>query len=151
MGLEFQESKKEVNAQSDPDLSEHGVMRCAEECLDFQILLDPFEKELDLPAFLVQIRNGLGIQMIGIGNIAVFFAGFRIDLSHHAQRLRDVAEQDGAINGNAFCLAAGTLAQVFNPGIAFEAGDEIDAVFHEALVPAVVGKAHVEHDHGTKR
>jgi hypothetical protein len=128
LGLEFQEGKKEVNAQSDPDLSKYRVMRCAKERFDFQVLLDPFEKEFDLPAFLVEISDGLGIQVIGIGDITVLLAGFRIDVTDDTQRLWDVTEQNGAINGNAFCLATGTLAQVLDLGIAFETSDEIDAV-----------------------
>ena len=75
LGLEFQEGKKEVNAQSDPDLSKYRVMRCAKKCFDFQVLLDPFEKEFDLPAFLVEISDGLGIQVIGIGDISEINSG----------------------------------------------------------------------------
>ena len=75
LGLEFQEGKKEVNAQSDPDLSKYRVMRCAKERFDFQVLLDPFEKEFDLPAFLVEISDGLGIQVTGIGDISEINSG----------------------------------------------------------------------------
>jgi len=50
-------------------------MRCAKERFDFQVLLDPFEKEFDLPAFLVEISDGLGIQVIGIGDISEINSG----------------------------------------------------------------------------
>ena len=43
-GPEFQEGKEHVNDQGDPDLRPHRIKRRAEEDLDFQVLLDPLEK-----------------------------------------------------------------------------------------------------------
>lgn len=43
----------QVNADCDPDLSSHGVLGCAEECFDAQVLFDPFEEQFDLPAAFV--------------------------------------------------------------------------------------------------
>ena len=47
----------EENAHSDPDLSFHGVLAQSVEGLDPQVLLDPLEEELDLPAGLVGLRD----------------------------------------------------------------------------------------------
>jgi len=44
------------------DLGLHSVFACAEKVLDAQVLLDPFEKEFDLPAVFVQGCDGGGSQ-----------------------------------------------------------------------------------------
>lgn len=48
----------EVNADSDPDLGAHGVLCCAEEGFDAQVLLDPFEEQFDLPPAFVNGCDG---------------------------------------------------------------------------------------------
>ena len=48
--LLFQNSHQHVGRDSDPDLGLHRVLGRAVESLDTQVLLDPFEEELDLPA-----------------------------------------------------------------------------------------------------
>ena len=59
--LDFQfasdDGDEHVDADSDPDLGLHGVVGVAVERLDSQILFDPFEEQLDLPAALVQAGN----------------------------------------------------------------------------------------------
>jgi hypothetical protein len=41
-----------------PDLGLHRVGRSAEERLDAQMLFDPFEEDLDLPAMAIQRADG---------------------------------------------------------------------------------------------
>jgi len=41
-------------------LAHYGVFRVADERFDFQVLFDEAEEDLNLPAFLVNIGNGLG-------------------------------------------------------------------------------------------
>jgi len=55
----FQYGHKQVDAQSHPDLGFDGIDRRAEEGLDPQVLLDPLEEQLDLPAQPEDVRNGL--------------------------------------------------------------------------------------------
>src|SRR3989338_8374602 len=43
-----------VDADGDPDLRSHRVLRGAVETLDSQMLLDPFEEQLHLPSTFVQ-------------------------------------------------------------------------------------------------
>ena len=43
-----------VDADGDPDLCSHSVLRGAVETLDSQMLLDPFEEQLHLPSTFVQ-------------------------------------------------------------------------------------------------
>ena len=50
--LEFllQDGDEDVDADGDPDLGLHGVLRVAVERFDAEVLFDPFEEEFDLPA-----------------------------------------------------------------------------------------------------
>ena len=73
-GFEFKESKREIDAQNNLYLSEHSLALCTKEYFNLQALLYPLGEELELPAFLVEIGNGL--DLIGIDNITVFPAGF---------------------------------------------------------------------------
>ncbi len=43
------DGNQDVNRHCNPDLSAHGVLGCAEECLNAKVLLDPLEEEFDLP------------------------------------------------------------------------------------------------------
>jgi len=43
--------------QSDIDLDAHRLFAAAEEAADFQVLLEPFEQQLDVPALLVEPGN----------------------------------------------------------------------------------------------
>jgi len=56
------DGNQQVGANSDPDLRFHGIGRGAIEGLDLQVLFDPLEKQLDLPALPVDLGNGGGGQ-----------------------------------------------------------------------------------------
>jgi len=47
-----------IDGDGGPDLRLRTLRERREERFDAQVLLDPFEKQLDLPATLVQLRNG---------------------------------------------------------------------------------------------
>ena len=49
------DGEEAVNGHGYPELRPHGVLRVAVKRLDFQVLLDPFEKQLHLPALLVKL------------------------------------------------------------------------------------------------
>ena len=69
---------QQIHAHGHPDLGQYGVARGAEEGFDFQVLLDPFEEQLDLPAILVDRRDGFGRQAEAIGEEDVVLAGLGI-------------------------------------------------------------------------
>ena len=48
--LLFDNSDKYVSGESAPDLSLHCILAVADETLDAQVLLDPLEEQLGLPA-----------------------------------------------------------------------------------------------------
>ena len=101
-----------IRAYGDPDLALDGILRGAEERLDPQVLLDPFEEQLHLPAHLVELtdRERLEIQMVGyehqlLAGLGVFEADaaqrFRVALLgiEHGQSDRVVADHPGAAVG----------------------------------------------------
>lgn len=53
--FEFEPDQEQVSDQGGPDLNEHGIPASAVEGLDFRILLDPLEKEFDLPAAAIKL------------------------------------------------------------------------------------------------
>lgn len=56
------DSHQDVHGDGCPDLRLDRVLGNSVEGFDAQVLLDPFEEQLDLPAALVQLRNGEGRQ-----------------------------------------------------------------------------------------
>jgi len=56
-GSQLQIFQNQHGDQSRPDLRLHGVGTGSEEGLDLQVLFDCFEKQLDLPAVLVDRRD----------------------------------------------------------------------------------------------
>ena len=78
-----------VGADRDPDLRLHGVLAGAQKCLDAQVLLDPLEEQLDLPALPVQLGDQSGGQGKVVGQECDALAGFLVP--HHD------AAQDGRI------------------------------------------------------
>ena len=56
-----------VSADGDPDLRLDSILVGAIKRLDAQVLLDPFEKQLDLPALAVQVCNQLGLESEVVG------------------------------------------------------------------------------------
>ncbi len=67
MKLLFDDGNQHVGADSRPDLGLHSFFGCAEKVLYAQVLLDPFEEELDLPAVFVQGCDGGGRQTGVVG------------------------------------------------------------------------------------
>ena len=53
----FENSHEQVNGDGDPHLDTHGVLRCAVEGFDSQMLFDPFEEEFDVPAAAVKLGD----------------------------------------------------------------------------------------------
>jgi hypothetical protein len=66
-------------------LAHHGVLGVADEGLDLQILLDEAEENLDLPALLVDIGDGLGRQLKMIGEKDLAPAGSSVKVGDATQ------------------------------------------------------------------
>ena len=82
---ELEITKQEINDECGVDLGQHGVFRVADEGLDLQILLDEAEEDLDLPAFFVDVGDGLGRQLKMVGEKDVALAGGGVPIGDAAQ------------------------------------------------------------------
>ena len=104
--LPYNEQKR-VYSDGTPDLYIHRVGLPAEECLDAQIHLDPFEEQLDSPAGFVELGNGEGRQSEVVREKAEALAGVGIDVDDPSQLARirrlgiDSGEADNLIANQA--------------------------------------------------
>jgi hypothetical protein len=94
-GMEFQvqcqalahDGHQHIDGDGRPDLCFHGVLGKSVEGLDAQVLLDPFEEQLHLPAALVQLRNGKCGQGKIVGEKDQLATRFRIAVADTAHIL----------------------------------------------------------------
>src|SRR3546814_4696486 len=77
-----------VDRDGDPDLRLHRIGRSAEERLDAQVLLDPFEEQLDLPALAIRGAYRRGGQGELIGEQHDGLAGVRVAQTQSPQHGR---------------------------------------------------------------
>jgi hypothetical protein len=75
---EFDECQQQIDAHGNPDLSHHGIFAGAKKRFDLEVLLDPFKKQLHLPALLINGSNGLRGQLEMVGDKDIFPLCLRI-------------------------------------------------------------------------
>jgi hypothetical protein len=98
-----------VNGHGDPDLGLHAVGGGAVEAFDLQVLLDPLEEELDLPAIPVQCGDGRGSdgEIVGEKDKALVDIGRIIADAPQGIGIESGAfrsgENDGLVAANAGC------------------------------------------------
>ena len=92
-----------VSADRDPDLRFDRVLVGAIKRLDAQVLLYPFEEQLDLPALAVQVCNQLGFEGEVVGQKRDPLA--RLVLDHHASQRGGIVLA-GIKEGQHTCLIA---------------------------------------------
>ena len=99
--LLFQDGNQYINADGNPYLGFDCVGRGAVEGLYPKVLLDPFEKQFDLPAELVQTGNGPGRQVEVVGQKEELLLEFDIDVVNPSQEfgIKDRAFRAGQSNG----------------------------------------------------
>lgn len=85
---EFEITKQEIDDKRRIDLGQHGVFRVADEGLDFQVLLDEAEENFDLPAFFIDIGDGLGRQLKMVGEKDVAPSGGGVPIGNAPQSHR---------------------------------------------------------------
>lgn len=73
---------QKVRENGNPDLRLHSVFAGAEEHLDTQVLLDPFEEQLHLPTLAIQVGNQFRFQRKVVGQKNESFS--RVVLDHYA-------------------------------------------------------------------
>ena len=77
-----------VDGHGDPDLGLHCVLALPVECLDPQMLFDPFEEEFHLPPRLVDPGDGKCGQDEVVGKECESLVRFQINLADATQRIR---------------------------------------------------------------
>ena len=83
------DSDQHISADRDPDLRLDCVLARTKKRLDPQMLLDPFEKQFDLPSLAVQVCDQFGLESKVVCQKRNTFA--RLVLDHHA------AQRDGIV------------------------------------------------------
>src|SRR5690606_5628701 len=153
---------QEKRKQSTVDLQAHGIFRTAEIVLELQKLLDPFEKQLDLPALLVEYSELLGATFEVIGDQdKVRLDAIAID-PNTAHILSEIAV--GAFGVEDFLVEAihlvrldtgfsTGLCQLSNTrhiGIFLQPSDKDRTRLIDAVPPVVIAVALVEHVGNTR-
>jgi len=77
-----------IDADGDPDLGRYRVLAGSVERLDAQVHLDPAKENLDLPALLVDLRDGQCGQREVVGQKHQSLAGNGIEIADAAQCIR---------------------------------------------------------------
>ena len=98
-----------VSADRDPDLRLDRVLVGAIKRLDAQVLLDPFEKQFDLPALAVQVCNQLGLERKVVGQKSYSLSS--VVLYHHASQCGGIV-----FAGIENCQYAGLIAHDVRAG-----------------------------------
>ena len=62
-----QDAQQHKGDQSDVDLDAHSVFAAAEKAADLEVLLEPFEQQLDVPSLFVELcdLDGRALEVIG--------------------------------------------------------------------------------------
>ena len=146
----MQDAQQQKSDQRDIDLGAHGVVAAAEKAADLEVLLEPFEQQLDLPALLVELCDVGGgaleivgdqkewLVVIGAGDddLAQFDLVKRVD-GGAAARLA-MADLEAAV-GHDPVACGGLLADLAALRVLLAPGDKDGAGGDDLRPPAVIG------------
>ena len=123
-------SHHEVHTDCDPDLSSYGVFTGSVEGFDAQVLLDPFEEQLDAPATFIDECNGQCGETEVVGQKDQTLTGFGIDEAYSPHRVRVlpfgsvVVQSDDLITSQASGLINASRPTHVKGGIGFCTNDK---------------------------
>ncbi len=100
-------------------MGEHCVGRSTQKGLDPQVLLDPLEKQFNLPALSVYLSDFFCFQVMGVADKAVINPGFRICITNQAQWLFNAFKPNTLVIADAGASPTSPMPQIFDLGIAF--------------------------------
>lgn len=156
MAAELNPGQQQIGTHGDPYLGHDSVFGCANKGFDFQVLLDAFEEQFDLPAGFVDISNGLGGKMEVVGQKHIVLAGFSITEADPAQRnwaslCLCAGDQYGLITCQAFGF--NDLAAFDNTvrGITFLSSNEKYSFVIQGLKPCVIGIGTIHYHNAISR
>ena len=130
LGSVFDEGDKNKHDHGDADLSHDGIQRGTQKGFYFQVLFDPFEEQLHLPATFVQPSDGAGRPREMVRKEDIHLSVLRVDIPNAAEDTRiglfglATGQPDDLIGGDAL-FPVGSAA--FDDPIAdlcFQPGDE---------------------------
>src|ERR1700677_1429658 len=119
-----------VDADGNPDLRLHGILRSTVEGFDTQVLLDPFEEQFHLPAALVKFGDRQRVQDKVVGDKDQAFSRFGIDILDASEESRILAgrfgsrENDTLIAAQSGVLVDGSFGSTAALEVFLRAGDE---------------------------
>lgn len=93
---ELDVGQQQIIDHGDPDLSHDGISGSAEKGFDLQVLLDPFEEDLDLPTLAIDFGNGAGGEVKMVGEEAIEAVRVGVSKGDEAKRVRVLLARDGA-------------------------------------------------------
>jgi hypothetical protein len=142
LALELEPDQKQVSDQGSPDLDEHSILGSAVKGFDLQVLLDPLEKEFDLPAAAVEFGYLQGRQVQAVGQKDVFLAGLRVPIVDAAQAFRVTGlplrgTQPDNLVGQDRAGSRPALDHLI-AGVGLEPGHEPDAGLVQAIKPGII-------------
>ena len=87
----FYDGYEHINRNRYPYLGLHCVLRGSVETLDSQVLLDPFEEQLDMPAIPIQFANGNGRKREIVCNESEGLITLLIPILHYSQGVWEIS------------------------------------------------------------
>ena len=152
--LLFEDRHQHINGNGDPNLRLDRILAGPEKRLDSQMLLDPFEKQLYLPATFVQLGDRQGRQDKVVGQKDQPLVGFGIEVGDTPQGIWIGLGGQGAIQHDSL-IAVQAAALVGRPGgtsgiieVAFGADNEKRGVQSKAIETCEIDVASVENIEG---
>jgi len=142
--LPLDPQKEQVADHRHPHLRENGVLARAQERPDLQMLLDPLEEELDMPAMSVDICNGFCGELRIVREELVDNIMFHIAVGHESQIFWIVLdgirqdEGDAFIFENTLSHGRSMFSEAHNLRILFETNDEGDLRFLHIVEKSVI-------------
>ena len=156
-GGQLQIAQQQHRDQCRPHLGLDRVCRGADEGFDLQVLLERLEEQLDLPAILVDRRNGAGAEAVVVGQEYQSVPSVFMDGLDAAQQMRAfflcarASQADGLILEDVPVLRRFALLDHLELGIVLHAGDEAHAgISPFGEQPVVVVAPVINHD-GARR
>jgi hypothetical protein len=143
-----------VDADGNPDLRLHGILRSTVEGFDTQVLLDPFEEQFHLPAALVKFGDRQRVQDKVVGDKDQAFSRFGIDILDASEESRILAgrfgsrENDTLIAAQSGVLVDGSFGSTAALEVFLRAGDEEG---HVGLKDIEAGEIDVASVHNVER
>jgi len=156
MVAEFDPGQQQVGTHGNPDLRQYRIPGGADKGLDLEVLFDAFEEQLDLPACLVDVGDGLGRQMEIVGQKDVVLSGPGIAVADTTQRDRagiglGAGDENALVTGQPFGFDGIAALNNTVSGVALLPGDKENIFVIQGIKPSVVDIGTIHDDDAVRR